>query len=166
MAGGPRYRVPFRRRREGKTDYRYRLRLLKSGLPRAVFRRSSRYVIVQIVEFENEGDRILAHSTSMELRKYGWTGSFSSTPAAYLTAYLTGKKAIKKGIRKAVFDMGIYVPSKGCRAFAALRGLVDAGIEIPHGEDQLPDDSRIKGEHLSESMVAVFDAVKARLEEA
>ncbi len=166
MAGGPRYRVQFRRRREGKTDYRYRLRLLKSGLPRAVFRRSSRYVTVQIAQFEENGDRILAHSTSMELKKYGWTGSFSSTPAAYLTAYLTGKKAIKKGIKKAVFDMGIYVPSKGCRAFAALRGLVDAGIEIPHGEYQLPDDSRIKGEHLGENVAGMFDTVKAKLEEA
>ncbi len=166
MAGGPRYRVPFRRRREGKTDYRYRLRLLKSGLPRAVFRRSSKYITVQIAEFGDDGDRILAHSTSMELKKYGWTGSFSSTPAAYLTAYLTGKKAMKKGIRKAVFDMGIYVPSKGCRAFAALRGLVDAGIEIPHGEDQLPDDSRIKGEHINENVASMFDAVKAKLEDA
>jgi len=166
MAGGPRYRVPFRRRREGKTDYRYRLRLLKSGLPRAVFRRSSRYVTVQVVEYESAGDRVLAHSTSMELKKYGWRGNFSSTPAAYLTAYLTGKKALKKGVKEAVFDMGIYVPSKGCRAFAALRGLVDAGIKIPHGEEELPDDDRIKGGHLGDKVSGMFDAVKAKLEEA
>ncbi|EQD30588.1 50S ribosomal protein L18P, partial [mine drainage metagenome] len=36
MSTGPRYRVAFRRRREGKTDYRARLRLLKSDRPRAV----------------------------------------------------------------------------------------------------------------------------------
>ncbi len=166
MAGGPRYRVPFRRRREGKTDYRYRLRLLKSGLPRAVFRRSSRYITVQVVEYDREGDKITAHSNSMELKKYGWSGSFSSTPAAYLTGYLTGKKALKKGVKEAVFDMGIYVPSKGCRAFAGLRGLVDAGMEIPHGESEMPDDDRIKGAHLGDKVAEMFESVKAKLEEA
>ena len=166
MAGGPRYRVPFRRRREGKTDYRYRLRLLKSGLPRAIFRRSNRYLTVQIAEFSEEGDIIVAASTSKELRKYGWNASLSSTPAAYLTGYLTGKKAIKKGVEKAVFDMGLYVPSKGSRAFAALKGLVDAGLEIPHGENELPDEGRIRGEHLGEGVSEMFEAVKAKLEEA
>ena len=166
MAGGPRYRVPFRRRREGKTDYRYRLSLLKSGLPRAIFRRSNRYIIVQISEFSEKGDMIIASSTSKELSKYGWKGSFSSTPATYLTAYLTGKKAMDKGVKKAVFDMGLYVPSKGSRAFAALKGLVDAGMDIPHGENELPDESRIKGEHLGEEVMKMFDAVKAKLEEA
>lgn len=164
MAAGPRYRVPFRRRREGKTDYRYRLRLLKSGLPRGVFRRSSRYITVQIVEYEREGDKIVAHSNSMELKKYGWNKSFSSTPAAYLTGYLTGRKALKKDVKEAVFDMGLYVPSKGCRAFAALRGLVDAGINIPHGESEMPDDKRIKGEHLGEDVPEMFESVKAKLE--
>ena len=166
MAGGPRYRVPFRRRREGKTDYRYRLRLLKSGLPRAVFRRSNRYITVQIAEFSEKGDLIIASSTSKELSKYGWKGSFSNTPAAYLTAYLTGRKAIGKGVKAAVFDMGLYVPSKGSRAFAALKGLVDAGLEIPHGEDELPDEGRIRGEHIGDDVVKLFDAVKAKLEEA
>ncbi|RLI36413.1 50S ribosomal protein L18, partial [Candidatus Bathyarchaeota archaeon] len=33
MARGPRYNVPYRRRREGKTDYRRRYKLLLSGLP-------------------------------------------------------------------------------------------------------------------------------------
>lgn len=165
MAGGPRYRVPFRRRREGKTDYRYRLRLLKSGLPRAMFRRSNRYITVQIAEFSVKGDVIIASSNSKELGKYGWNRSFSSTPSAYLTAYLTGKKAIKKGVDKAVFDMGLYVPSKGSRAFAALKGLVDAGMDIPHGEEELPDEARIKGEHLGEEVVKMFEEVRAKLEE-
>ncbi len=166
MAGGPRYRVPFRRRREGKTDYRYRLRLLKSGLPRAIFRKSNRYITVQIAEFSEKGDIIVASTNSKELSKYGWKRSFDSTPATYLTAYLTGKKALKKGIKEAVFDMGLYVPTKGSRAFAALKGLVDAGLEIPHGENELPDESRIKGEHLGEDVQKMFEDVKARLEEA
>ncbi len=166
MAGGPRYRVPFRRRKEGKTDYRYRLRLLKSGLPRAIYRRSNRQITVQIASFKYEGDEILAHSTSKELKKYGWAGSLSNTPSAYLTGFLTGKKALKKGIKSAVFDMGLHIPSKGCRAFAVLAGLVDAGMDIPHGSEELPDEKRIKGEHIGERTVKMFDAVKSRIEEA
>ena len=46
MSTGPRFRVHFRRRREGKTDYRVRLRLLKSGTARAVVRFSDRLVRV------------------------------------------------------------------------------------------------------------------------
>ncbi len=40
MAMDARHRVSFRRRREGKTDYRARLALIKSNLPRAVVRRT------------------------------------------------------------------------------------------------------------------------------
>ena len=166
MAHGPRYRVPFRRRREGKTDYRYRLRLLKSGLPRALYRRSNRYITVQVAAFDYAGDRILAHATSKELAKYGWTKGYSSTPAAYLTGYLAGKKALKNGVEEAVFDMGLSIPSRGCRAFAALKGLVDAGLDIAHGESQLPDEDRIKGAHMGEDVVKMFEEVKAKIEEA
>ena len=166
MAGGPRYRVPFRRRREGKTDYRYRLRLLKSGLPRALYRRSNRYITVQVAAFDYSGDRVLAHATSKELAKYGWSRSASSTPAAYLTGYLAGKKALKNGVKEAVFDMGLSIPSKGCRAFASLKGLVDAGMDIAHGEENIPDDDRISGAHIGEDVVKMFEEVKAKIEGA
>ncbi len=49
MAQGPRYKVAFRRRREGRTDYRQRARLLRGGVPRAVVRVSLRHTSVQIV---------------------------------------------------------------------------------------------------------------------
>ncbi|MGM0388528.1 MAG: 50S ribosomal protein L18, partial [Natrinema limicola] len=42
MATGPRYKVPMRRRREVRTDYHQRLRLLKSGKPRLVARKSNK----------------------------------------------------------------------------------------------------------------------------
>ena len=47
---GPLYRVPFRRRREMKTDYQQRKRLLKSGKIRFVARPSNKQVLVQFVE--------------------------------------------------------------------------------------------------------------------
>jgi len=43
MATGPRYKVPMRRRREVRTDYHQRLRLLKSGKPRLVARKSNKH---------------------------------------------------------------------------------------------------------------------------
>ena len=94
MSTGPRYRVHFRRRREGKTDYRVRLRLLKSGSPRAVVRLSDRRVRVAIVTFDPVGDRVVAAADSRELGGIAFPStSLASTPAAYLTAYLAGLRA-------------------------------------------------------------------------
>ncbi|NIP36754.1 MAG: 50S ribosomal protein L18, partial [Thermoplasmata archaeon] len=67
MARGPRYHVPFRRRREGKTDFRKRLRHLRSGMPRLVVRRTLTKTIVQVAEYSPEGDRVLAQASSPEL---------------------------------------------------------------------------------------------------
>ena len=49
MATGSRYFVPFRRRREGKTDYYQRTRLVVSDVPRMVVRKTNRHIIVQLV---------------------------------------------------------------------------------------------------------------------
>ena len=57
MATGPRYKVPFRRRREGRTDYRHRAALLRGKLPRAVVRKSNRNITVQLVTYDDKGDK-------------------------------------------------------------------------------------------------------------
>lgn len=164
MRGGPAYRVPFRRRREGRTDYRQRLRLLKSGLPRAVVRRSSRNIQVQIVFFEGKGDRIVVSAISKELGKHGWKHTTGNTPTAYLTGYLAGKKAMKKGINSATLDIGLHAPSKGSKVFACLKGMVDAGMEISHDKSILPSEERIKGKHTKEGLAEDFEVVKTRIE--
>jgi large subunit ribosomal protein L18 len=164
MAHGPRYRVARRRRREGKTDYRKRINLLKSRQPRAVIRRSLRNLRIQLVEFDSKGDRIIASAEGIELEKFGWKGSVSNTPAAYLTGYLAGKRALKAGVERAILDIGLQTPAKGSRVFASLKGLLDAGIDIPHSEDVLPSEERIKGEHIEEKIKNQFDSVKAGLE--
>jgi large subunit ribosomal protein L18 len=44
MARGPRYKVPRKRRRQGKTDYYFRYRVLKSGQKvRAVVRKTNKF---------------------------------------------------------------------------------------------------------------------------
>ncbi len=150
MARGPRYRVPWRRRREGKTNYYKRLKLIKSGKPRMVVRKSLKYILVQFAEARIEGDRILAAAHSRELvKKYGWLGGTSNTAAAYLTGLLAGFRARLAGIEEAVLDIGLADPVPGSRVFAALKGAVDAGLRIPHSEEILPTEERIRGEHIA-----------------
>jgi large subunit ribosomal protein L18 len=163
MGHGPRYRVARRRRREGKTDYRRRINLLKSREVRAVVRRSERNLRIQFVVFDPKGDRIIASAQGLELEKFGWKGSVSNTPAAYLTGYLAGKRAISAGINRAVLDIGLHTPTKGSRVFASLKGLLDAGLDIPHGEEVIPSEERIKGEHIDESIKNQFEATKTQL---
>ena len=149
MARGPRYKVPLRRRREGKTNYRKRLKLLLSRKPRLVVRVTNRRIIAQIVEYHSEGDRVVVGVDSSMLREYGWKGDLNNTPAAYLTGILVAKKALEKGISEAVLDIGLHTPTRGSRVFAVLRGAVEAGLNVPHRDDVLPDDSRVRGEHIA-----------------
>ncbi len=137
-ARGPKYRVPFRRRREGKTDYRKRLALVKSGKTRMVFRRSNRGVVVQFVDFDPKGDITRLTVTSKHLTKMGWPSKRNKW-TAYLVGFVAGKRAKEKGISEFVFDMGLYKASKGCIAFAALKGALDAGLHTNYDKSVLPD---------------------------
>jgi large subunit ribosomal protein L18 len=149
MAEGPSYRVPFRRRRERKTDYRSRRALVLSKLPRLVARCTLKHVIVQIVKAEATGDQVVVSAYSRELTKtYGWKGGCGNVPAAYLTGLLCGFRAVAHGVKKAVLDLGLQSPSRGARVFAALKGVLDAGVMVPHSESMLPDESRISGQHI------------------
>jgi large subunit ribosomal protein L18 len=149
MAHGPTYRVPFRRRREGKTDYRLRKKLVMSRKPRLVVRKSLKYLYLQLIEARVNGDIVLVQANTKELAKYGWKGGTGNIPAAYLAGLLLGKRALSKGIKNAILDIGRYPATKGNRLFAALKGALDAGMEIPHGEEILPDEERIKGVHIA-----------------
>jgi large subunit ribosomal protein L18 len=151
MATGPRYRVVFRRRREGKTNYRTRRAFVLSRVPRAVVRLSLKNVIVQVIEAKSIGDKVLVSAHSHELAKsYGWKCNGGNLPSAYLTGLLCGYKALANGVETAFLDIGLHLPVKRSRIFAALKGLVDAGVEVPHSEEVLPEDSRIAGEHIAE----------------
>ena len=64
----------------------------------------------------------------------------------------------------AILDLGLQRPSKGGRLFAALQGLLDSGVAVPHSPDVLPSKERVRGAHIGESIPTQFDAVKAKLE--
>ncbi|WP_409199544.1 50S ribosomal protein L18 [Methanobrevibacter sp. DSM 116169] len=149
MAQGTKYKVAFRRRREGKTNYAARIKLVDHDKPRLVVRLSNSYVNVQIIMYKKDGDETIVSANSKELIDLGWLGGLKNTSAAYLTAYLCGKKAIANDIDNAILDVGLKSPIKGSKIFAALKGAIDAGLEIPHGESVLPSDDRITGEHIA-----------------
>jgi len=151
MATGPSYRVPFRRRKEGKTDYQLRKGLILSRLPRLVVRGTSRYVTAQMVKAEVKGDKVIVSASSKELAKtYGWKGACGNIPAAYLTGLLCGYRAVAKRVKKAALDIGLQAPSRGSRVFAAMKGVIDAGVEVPHREEVLPKAPRISGQHIAD----------------
>ncbi len=153
--------LQFRRKREGRTDYNKRLNLLKSGLPRLVVRRSLRNVRAQLVEYHPDGDRVMITVDVHHLVKgFGLQRVRCNTSTAYLVGLLLGKKALAKKVKQAILDMGLQHPVKNGVVFAALKGAVDAGMQIPHSAEVLPDEKRIKGEHLKESE---FAQVKARV---
>ncbi|MHA1792777.1 MAG: 50S ribosomal protein L18 [Promethearchaeota archaeon] len=147
MARGPTYRVPFRRRREGKTNYYLRRKLLISGKLRLVIRPTNKNITCQVVEAHLKGDKILAVAHSKEFEKnYDWKFGTGNIPMAYLTGYLVGKKILKAGYGECIADIGLRVHIN--RTYAAIKGAIDAGLEIPHSDEIFPPEDRLLGKHI------------------
>jgi large subunit ribosomal protein L5e len=98
-----RFQVKYRRRREGKTDYYARKRLVtqaknKYNAPkyRLVVRFSNKQVIVQIVYARLQGDFVLTAATSKELPRYGINHGLTNWTAAYATGLLCARRALTK----------------------------------------------------------------------
>jgi large subunit ribosomal protein L18 len=140
----------MRRRREVRTDYHQRLRLLKSGKPRLVARVSNKHVRAQLATPGPHGDEIHAAASSEDLSEYGWEAPTGNLPSAYLTGYLAGLRAVEAGLKEAVLDLGLNTATPGNRVFAVQEGAIDAGLDIPHSESVLADWSRNRGEHIAE----------------
>lgn len=136
------------------TDYGKRSKMLASGLPRIVVRKSTRYVMVQVISPKASGDVAHAYATSKELNRYNWAGGLKNTPAAYLTGLLAGLRAKNKGIERAIPDIGLSPPVPSSRVFAALKGAADAGLEVSGDPRVYPPEERIKGQHIQEYLKA------------
>jgi len=148
-------KIDKRRRREGKTNYNKRLILLKGGVPRLVVRKTNNYVILQIVESVSAQDKIINVVSTKDLLKHGWPeekkGSLKSLAAAYLAGLLIGNKlttgTASKGavghVGKVILDSGLIPSTKGSRVYAAVKGLMDSGVEISASEDVLPSEEMI-----------------------
>lgn len=150
MAGKCTFKAPFRRRRLGKTNYKKRLALLKSGEHRLVMRRTNKYVTVQVIKYDAAGDRTVVHVNSRELENFGWKAGKKSLPAAYLAGLLAGVKAKKAGVEKAVLDIGFVIPHRKGWWGSAVKGALDAGLNVPVGLEAIPDENRLKGKHIED----------------
>lgn len=162
-----RYQVKYRRRREGKTDYYARRRLItqdknKYNSPkyRLVVRFTNKELICQIIYAKIDGDYVLGQAKSSELSKYGLAAGYKNYAASYCTGLLLARRVLQKlgladtykgqvnvtgedynveagddGPRpfRAYLDVGLTRTTTGNRVFAAMKGVVDGGIEVPHG---------------------------------
>jgi len=157
--------VKFRRKRKQKTNYRKRLNLLKSGKLRLVIRRSLKNIIVQIVEYNPEGDKILVSANSNEITKLGWDLNKNNTPACYLTGYLLGSKATKNNIKEAILDTGLQETSAGNRIYACLKGTIDGGLNVPASTNIFPSEDRIQGKHINDKTAQKVEEIKKKIKQ-
>ncbi len=150
MAHSTRFAVKFRRRREGATNYKKRLKLLQSRLPRLVIRKSNKYILMQITNYTSKGDKTAVTAHSSELKALGWKFGMKNTPAAYLTGLLMAKKAREQKIQQAIADVGLYTATNGAKVFAALKGAADGGLNVAYNPSVAPKEGRINGKHIAE----------------
>jgi len=98
-----RYQVPYRRRREGKTDYQARRRMTiqdknkyNSTKYRFVVRITNKDIICQFVQPKIAGDHCLCAAYSHELSKYGIEVGLTNYAACYATGLLAARRLLKK----------------------------------------------------------------------
>jgi len=163
-----RFQVKYRRRREGKTDYRARIRLInqdknKYNSPkyRLVVRFTNRDVIAQIVYSKIVGDVVVTVAYGHELSRYGLTVGHTNYAASYAVGLLLARRHLTnlglnkkyQGVKEvtgedepivqpetgprpflALLDVGLARTTTGARVFAAMKGAVDGGINVPHSD--------------------------------
>jgi large subunit ribosomal protein L18 len=152
-----RIKLAKKRRQENKTDYRMRIRFLKSGKDRIVVRKSNKYILVQLIGSFEAKDKVKKTMTSRILLTKGWPkeleGSLKSIPAAYLLGKIFGKEISEE----VILDIGMSKHHKGSRLYALAKGLVDSGVKVNVGKEVFPSEDRLNGEHLKKE---VQEAIK------
>ena len=121
---------------------------MASGVARLVVRPSNKHITAQLVRAHPDGDEVLASAHSSELKEFGWKAPCGNLPAAYLTGLLVGRRAKARGITDAILDIGLHARGPGSRVFAAAKGAVDGGVNVPHDDSALPTRERIQGDHV------------------
>lgn len=169
MAHNTKYTVRYRRRREGKTNYKKRLELLKGKKDRLIIRKTNTQIILQIAKYNPDGDKVILTVRSGQLKKKGWNYSTKNIPAAYLAGLMLAKSAKEHKISEAVLDMGLQTPIHGNKIFAALKGVIDGGLSIPFSESIFPKQERLTGQHIAQyqekfkGITADFEKIKTEL---
>ncbi len=128
-----------------RTNYRKRLELLKSGIPRVVVRKTDKAVIAHIVQYGEEGDKTIAMVRGNDLKKFGWNFSGKNSSASYLIGYLLGKRS---NVKEAILDKGNRTLKENSFIYYVMKGLHDFGVDV-HSDDIKIDEKRLYGEHIS-----------------
>ena len=157
--------MPKRRRLERKTNYTKRRALLEHSKSRIIIRKSNKQITIQYVESKEAQDSVKVSVISGELIKYGWpeakSGSLKNLAAAYLTGLLFGNnvKNNKALGGKVILDTGLIRSTPGSRVYAAVNGIIDAGIELPCDKKVFPSKERIENDKVKEFFNKVKDNV-------
>ncbi len=141
------YSKILRRLREEKTNYKKRATMLMGKRDFITVNITNENTQVQLLKPGMTGDKVIASAHSRYLLDKGWKGSRKNVPAAYLTGYLAGKKALGQGAKDAILYTGTRKYTE--RMAAALKGVIDAGLQVPADSETFPADERINGEHLT-----------------
>jgi len=98
-----RYQVKYRRRREGKTDYARRRKMVimdknKYNAPRhrLVVRVTNKNIIAQVVRSHIKGDEVVTAAYAHELPKFGVKVGLTNYASAYCVGLLLGRRLLKK----------------------------------------------------------------------
>lgn len=142
------YTSTFRRIRERKTNYRKREKLLVGKKDFVTVNVSDQNISAQLIRPDLLGDKVMASVHSNELLSYGWKGSRKNIPSCYLVGLLLGKKCLQKKISSAI----LYIGKRHftTKIAACLKGLSEAGLEMPFSENILPSEDRIQGNHIAD----------------
>ena len=140
------YSKILKRLRSEKTNYRKRKLMLMGKRNFISVNITNENTQVQILKPIISGDKVMASAHSRLLINNGWKGSRKNIPAAYLTGYIAGKKAISNGTTNAILYTGTKKYTQ--RMAAALKGVIDAGLEVPANSETFPTEERINGDHL------------------
>lgn len=132
------------------TDYRARKRAITSKHVLLVVRVTDKNISSQFVQPAVAGDTVLASAHSRQLLKMGWKGSLKSTPASYLLGLHAGKVALGKGVKGAILYVGVDRFIRGSRVAAFVKGVTEAGVEVPVGEEVFPSDDRLTGKSIAD----------------
>jgi len=156
-----------KRRQQHKTDYKKRLNLLKSEIPRLVFRKTNKYFISQYVLSEEAKDKVKFGISSKKLLSLGWPedfkGSLKSIPAAYLVGYFMGKKILKEKLKQPIVDLGMVRSLHKTKQFGFLKGLIDSGLKIDCKKEAFPEEDRIIGKSMKKDFSEKFKEIKEKI---
>ncbi|KAF1889853.1 hypothetical protein Lal_00025182 [Lupinus albus] len=178
-----RYQVKFKRRRDGKTDYRARIRLInqdknKYNTPKYRFV-TNKDIIAQITSASIAGDNVLAAAYAHELPHFGLEVGLTNYAAAYCTGLLLARRVLKtleldeeyegnveatgedysvepaetRRPFRALLDVGLIRTTTGNRVFGALKGALDGGLDIPHSDKRFAGFDKEKKELDPETLI-------------